>query len=161
MTPDDVIRLSVGPALYLLPTKFTSPAAEAMLLAIGLQESDLDDRHQDGGPAHGYWQFEKNGGVAGVLRHKDTRALALEVLERLDYDAEYVITSDLVHTIIEHNQIVAAVFARLLLYTVPAPLPARDEPEKGWQQYLFAWRPGKPHPEKWAGFYKQAWDLVA
>lgn len=160
MNLPDVVRLFVGPALYLLPTKFTSPGAEAMLLAIGLQESGLDDRHQDGGPAHGYWQFEKFGGVSGVLEHRLTRNIALNVLDRMDYDAEYVINSELIHTVIEHNQIVACVFARLLLFTVPDRLPTRDEPDVGWQQYMFAWRPGKPHPERWLDNWRAAWQQV-
>src|SRR5690606_28772762 len=153
MNVEDVYVLSVIPALTLLPASMQSIEAQAMLLAIGLQESGLDDRHQDYGPAHGYWQFEERGGVAGVLRHPLTGSLARDLLNRLDYDSEYVITSELVHVIIEHNDIVAAAFARLLLYTVPERLPGQGEAAMGWQQYLSAWRPGRPHPERWSGYF--------
>ena len=52
-----------------------------MLLAIGLQESRLTHRRQIGGPARGLWQFERGGGVAGVLRHAASRDHALSVCD--------------------------------------------------------------------------------
>ncbi len=61
---------------------------------------------------------------------------------------------------IEHNDILAAAFSRLLLWTLPGPLPLRGAPTAGWIAYTSAWRPGKPHRETWDVFYAQAWQLI-
>lgn len=128
-----------------------------MVLAICLQESRLIYRHQLGGPARSYAQFEL-GGVLGVLRHVASKKHVQAVLSALDYDPEA--TPATVYEAIEHNDILAAALARLLLYTLPNALPGPDDPDKGWQQYIAAWRPGKPHRSTWNSFYQQAWALV-
>ena len=73
----------IAPALKMLPASMTSSKSEVMLIAIGLQESELTYRHQVGGPAHGLWQFEKGGGVKGVMTHKASAGYAKEVLNKL------------------------------------------------------------------------------
>jgi len=148
------------PAAYaLLPPRMTSPAASAMLLSIGLQESRFRVRRQQpGGPARGFWQFEP-GGIVGVLQHPQTEALIDHALRQLCY-TEALGDVRACHAIVEHNDTVACVFARLLLWTLPDPLPDVTNPLKGYDQYLEGWRPGKPHPATWAGFYLEAWDLV-
>jgi hypothetical protein len=158
MTPELFLTQALSPALRLLPTKMDSPAGRAMIVAICLQESRLKYRAQIGGPARGYAQFERGGGVVGVLTHAASKPHIQSVLAALDYDAQ----SDAAacYIAIEHNDILAAAFARLLLWTLPDPLPARDAPGSGWSQYLKAWRPGKPHRETWDEFYSQAWELV-
>lgn len=60
----------------------------------------------------------------------------------------------------KHNDVLAAVFARLLLWTLPDALPDVHSYEDGWHQYVSAWRPGKPHPATWRGLYGVAWDAV-
>jgi hypothetical protein len=139
----------------LLPQKLDTPEAKAMLMAIAMQESRWDERRQIHGPARGFWQFEF-GGVKGVLNHKASRPLIYSVLERLDYDHN----PDTSYTAIEHNDVLAFAYARCLLWTLPQPLPLRTEVEEGWTQYVEAWRPGKPRPETWDEFYKQAWILT-
>ena len=72
---------AIGPALALMQPRFYTPNAVHLLLAIGLQESGLCERCQiiDGGgkgPARGLWQFERGGGVVGVLTHPLTRTHA-------------------------------------------------------------------------------------
>jgi hypothetical protein len=62
------------------------------------------------------------------------------------------------YSAIEHNDVLAAVFARLLLWTVPGRLPGRAEPVRAWNQYLSAWNPGKPHEETWAPLFELAWS---
>jgi hypothetical protein len=52
------------------------------------------------------------------------------------------------------------VFARLLLFTLPAPLPLQSDPDEGWRQYLDAWRPGTPHLATWTANYAAAWAVV-
>ena len=142
-------------ALSLLPKEMDTPEARILLLAIGLQESKFRDRLQIGGPARGFWQFEKGGGVAGVLSHPASAKHAATVCAALTYPA----TPSVVHQAIADNDVLACACARLLLWTLPKPM-ARTATE-GWLDYLDAWRPGKPHPETWAAHYEAARIAVA
>lgn len=167
MTLPDVLRLAIEPALSLLPPKMDSREARAMMGAAGLQESRL--RHRDqldplrlNGPALGLWQFEKGtpetrGGVTGVMLHTATQPILREIAVRLDYEwnATYLWQA------IEYDLLLGAVFARLLLWTVPRPLPKRGDYEESWMQYAeLSWRPGSPHRETWNAFYDEAWGGV-
>lgn len=156
MNLGDVIAVAITPALSMLPARMDSVQARAMLVAIGLQESEFHYRRQLGGPARGYWQFEKDGAVLGVMNHRATGAIIAEVTRRLDYPFQ----RDVLHDAIENNDVLACVFARLLLWTIPAPLPEELEDDIGWIQYLEGWRPGKPHPERWPSRYAAAWVAV-
>lgn len=154
------VRKQVIPAaLGMLPERLDSPAARAMLIAIGLQESRFEHRRQIGGPARGFWQFELGGGVRGVrgliFRKTETKQMAREVLAIIGYrDA----TAEERYAAIEHNDILACLFARILLWSHPKALPARGEHEYAWEYYIETWRPGKPHRETWDRFYAQAWE---
>jgi hypothetical protein len=153
------LRFTLPAAYALLPPVMASPEASAMLLAIGLQESRFLDRQQrQDGPARGFWQFER-AGIKGVLHHRSTGGHVTSALRQLRYET---IIDDVrsCHALVEHNDTVAAIFARLLLWTLPKALPARDDPEQGWFQYLDAWRPGRPHYETWTPLYTQAWHVV-
>lgn len=152
-------ELRFGPlaeALLLLPAKMTSPQAEVMLLAIGLQESRFEHRRQIGGPARGFWQFERGGGVRGVLRHRITAGIAAVICA----DRGVQPNDQAAWEAIERDDVLAAAFARLLLYTDPAPLPALGECAKAWDYYLRTWRPGKPHRRTWDELYAQALEAV-
>lgn len=140
-------------ALAMLPLKMTSPAAAPMLLAIGLQESRFEHRRQIGGPACGFWQFERGGGVRGVLNHPSSKPHIESALTAMGYN----FSPDTSYGAIEHNDILACVFARLLLWTLPQALPKHDDADGAWHQYISAWRPGKPHRATWNAFYDQAW----
>jgi hypothetical protein len=154
-----IVHQHILPAAYsLLPPQMQSPAATAMLLAIGLQESKFQYRRQVGGPARGFWQFEEEGGVAGVLRHPTTAVAAQAVLRGLQYRTQY--TPAGVYALLADNDVLAAAFARLLLWTVPHHLPTQFEPKAAWEYYLDGWRPGKPHPATWAAYYASAWQRV-
>ena len=152
----DVDNLILAPALSLLPPQMDSQSARAMILTIGLQESRFEHRRQIRGPARGFWQFETNG-VRGVMQHGVTRRPINEVLHRLGYRADEATN---IQPILEHNDILAAAFARLLLWTLPQRLPTPVQPIQGWDQYLDAWRPGKPHSHTWERFYQQAWRYI-
>lgn len=156
MTLPDVIRVAINPAMALLPPRMDSVQARAMLLAIGLVESEFRYRRQLGGPAKSWWQFEAGGGVRGVMRHPATSAIIAEITRRLEYPFQH----DVLHEAMEHNDVLACVFARLLLWTIPAPLPEELEDDLGYFQYLEGWRPGKPHPERWSSRYAAAWVAV-
>jgi hypothetical protein len=140
----------------LLPSALDSQEGKAMLIAIAMQESRWDERRQIGGPARGFWQFEL-GGIRGVLNHKSSQPIIRNVLDRLDYNY----APDTSYAAIEHNDVLAFAYARCLLWTLPAPLPRRTESEEGWEQYISAWRPGKPHRATWDGYFRQAWEIVA
>lgn len=157
-----VISSAIAPALALLPGRMGSPAAHVMLLAIGLQESRFVHRRQIGGPARGFWQFEKGtrasrGGVWGVFLHAASKdhVTALCKARSVAYDP------DAIYAALEYDDVLAAGVARLLLWTDPKPLPAVGDADAGWALYLRTWRPGRPHPHTWSNLYRQAAVEVA
>lgn len=156
MTPELLLNAAIVPALLLLPARMDTPTARTILLAIAYQESNMQHRRQIKGPARGYFQFELGGGVRGVLKHPASSVHIRDVLEALDYYVDS--TSAECWLAIEHNDILAAAFARLLLWTDSAPLPT--DAEGAWALYLRTWRPGKPHPDKWAMNFKKAKDVL-
>lgn len=146
----------LAPALRLLPTRMDSPEARVMLHAIGLQEGRYAHRRQIRGPARGLWQFEQGGGVAGVLRHRATADLAAKVCAKRRVDA----TPAAVYNRLEGDDVLAAAFARLLLWSDPRALPRLGDAQGAWDLYIRTWRPGKPHRHTWDGLYRQALDYV-
>jgi hypothetical protein len=158
VTLSEIRRSAIEPALLLLPAKMTSPQAELMLLAIGLQESRFVHRRQIKGPARSFWQAEQGGGmVHGVLRHPLTRDHAVKVC-----DARGVKPVDeLVYAAIEHDDVLAAALARLLLWSDPGKLPAIGAEQCAWDLYLRTWRPGKPHRGTWGDLYAKAVACLA
>ena len=154
----DLVASHVVPAaLALLPAAMRSLEASAMLVAIGLQESRFLERHQRPvGPAKGFWQFER-AGLRGVLSNPHTRGLAQEAIRELRYHEPAFTT---LHQALEHNDVLAAVCARLLLWPDPDDLPGADAPELARAIYLRTWQPGRPRPTTWKGLYKEAWDRV-
>ena len=167
MTPELLLKTAIIPALGLLDSKLDTPAARAMLIAISAQESGLRARRQmleagkpwwesRPGAANGLFMFERDGGVRGVMRHPAASAIVLPVIDALLYPRDPYA----VHEALIHNDVLACVLARALLYSVPDALPGPNDPEKGWVQYVSAWRPGKPHVEPWANNYRTAWATV-
>lgn len=151
----DYVLASVIPAtLSLLPPRLDSFEARVLLLAIGMQESRFAARHQVGGPARGFWEFE-NGGLQDVLAHDHpaTRAMLEPALALLQYQPDECFEA------IPHNDVLACLFARLLLWTHPAPIP--EDERNGWAYYLATWRPGKPRPETWGLNFQSALAMVA
>jgi hypothetical protein len=154
MSPASANTDILSPALALLPAAMDTHAARVMLLAIGLQESGFAHRQQIGGPARGFWQFERGGGVTGVLTHRATHVLAAHVCDRLGVDP----TPTAVYAALPINDLLACAFARLLLYTDPHPLPTNAA--GGWDCYARTWRPGKPHRKAWDINYQHAEALA-
>lgn len=126
-------------AAQLLPDRMASNRADALLLAIGLQESLLVARRQhNNGPARGLWQFERGGSVRGVLTHPATSAHARRLCELRG-------VAPVAHDVweaLEHDDVLAAGFARLNLWWLPQSLPELGDGARAFQQYLDAWRPG-------------------
>jgi hypothetical protein len=151
-------RKLLDTSLALLPEKMDTIMARAELAAIGLQESQLIHRRQMGnGPARGLWQFEKNGGVRGVMTFGTTEALARSLCTQRGF----VPAVQSAYDMLEHDDVLACCFARLLLYTDPRPLPPVGAVDAAWRYYIDNWRPGKPHPQVWPKNYSNALDLLA
>ncbi|MBO1856818.1 hypothetical protein J4G52_25090 [Burkholderia cenocepacia] len=156
MTLDDVVSSILEPALAVLPTRFDTPQARVMLLAIGLQESGFMREDQVGGPARSYWQFEING-VKAVMSFAGTAALSQLVARHagIQFDAHVI------YSALDHNDQLACQFARLLLWSAPGPLPALGASDAAWALYQSCWRPGKPRPADWLSNYQQALATVS
>lgn len=139
-----------------LPGKFNTTDSTVLLLAIGLQESRFRHREQVGGPARSFWQFERGGGVAGVLTHPSTakHAHAVCVLRGI------APTREAVYARMLEDDLLGCAFARLLLYSDPRPVPVAGDPGSGWDYYLRNWRPGKPHRGTWDELYQQAVQAI-
>lgn len=157
MTLDTIVSDAIAPALALLPAGMDTPAARVMLLAIGLQESRFVHRRQIGGPARGFWQFEKGtrasrGGVWGVYLHVASK----DHLAALCKARSVACDPDAIYSALEYDDVLAAGVARLLLWTDPKALPPVGDADAGWALYLRTWRPGKPHPGTWPDLYRQA-----
>ena len=157
-----IAETAIKPAFALLPKHLGSKEAMCMLLAIGLQESRLEYRRQLGnGPARGLPQFEcgsreSRGGVWGVYLHRASH----ELLRLICRDRDCNFDPRAIWARMEDDDVLAFGVARLLLLTDPHPLPALVEEEKAWDCYLRTWRPGRPHPETWGGFYRLAMEEV-
>lgn len=166
MTLSEIRASAIAPALELLPANMSSPEAEVMLLVIGLQESRFQQRRQlvgrpprPTGPAKSFWQAEQGGGmVRGLLRYHDSRvrdlATGLCVVRGVSP------TAGSVWDAVEHDDVLAAGLARLLLWTDPFRLPALGDAQGAWGLYIRTWRPGKPHRQTWDAVYRQALQEV-
>jgi hypothetical protein len=162
MTPLRLLATAIEPALKELDASgiVDTPEARRFVLAIALQESRLQHRRQVGadgfedGPAASFWQFEKGGGCRGVLNHRFSAPRMRSICAT--YNVEPVEAA--LWEAMRYQDIVAAAAARLLVATLPDPLPTTSE--QGWAQYLSTWRPGKPHPETWRGHWATADAVV-
>ena len=158
---------AVNQAFALLPTKMDSRQARIVHAAIGYQESRYDHRRQiitvarEGkkvnvpeGPAMGFWQFESGGGVKGVMHHASTSALAKQVCAARNVAFE----QDAIWKALQVDDVLAAAFARLLMWTDSSPLPFSES--GAWHMYIRTWRPGKPHIASWPDAWKYAHKVV-
>ena len=155
IAPEELMRTVIDPALRHLEERYGIPyslAAAQMLVAIAGQETNYHWTRQvvsggRAGPATGRWQFEKGGGVRGVLRHPRTAHIAKALLEERGIPCDETSAWQA----LEHDDMLAASFARLLLFTDPRPLPQKAA--ECWSYYMRNWRPGKPHPEHWGNVF--------
>lgn len=162
MTPQRLLKSAILPALDELATLGIPASVQAarFLLAIALQESGLKHRRQvvvggeELGPASGWFQFEKGGGCAGVLAFPVVGGMMQNLCDAYNVPK----TAQGLWAAMQYQDIIAAAAARLLIYTLPQALPKTAD--EGWQQYLRAWRPGKPHPETWAAHWMTASKAV-
>lgn len=134
--------------LALLPAAMSRhlPRVQIQLLSTHLQESPGQDQCQitssksgGCGPARGIFQFEKNGGVAGVLNHPSSAAAAIEVCRKLGVKPTVEAVYDALRTTDDRLDVA---FARLLYWTDRDPLPELGDVAKSWEYYIRNWRPG-------------------
>lgn len=155
----------LAPALALLPAAMDSQQARVLLLVTTLQEDPAQLRAQRvvvggiarRGPARGLWQFELGGGVRGVMTHAASRYWAHRVCQARGVD----FTARAVWNALETDDLLAAAFARLLIFTDAQALPALEDVQGAWRLYRYrCWRPGKPHPATWPGNHAKALEVV-
>ncbi|MDQ0084597.1 hypothetical protein J2W35_004966 [Variovorax boronicumulans] len=139
----EVIKTAINPALAILPQAMDTPKARVIVLTTGAHESKYKDRVQvlnggGRGPAMGFWQCERGGGVKGVYTHPASTGHLhnLCAARNVPFDIPTIWAT------LETDDVLAAGVARLLYYTDPAPLPATDDTEGAWKLYLRTWRPG-------------------
>lgn len=149
------------------PRSMRSAQATVILLAIQLQEAPNQEQKQIGGPAVGTYQFEKGGGIRGVLQHDSSSRLAVAVCQALGVAPNRAAVYAALQT---KDDVLDACFARLLLWTDPLTLPAVGDVEGAFQLYLRVWRPGAYHRgsedarrklrQKWSVNYAKALEQV-
>lgn len=150
-------RTVVVPVLCWMGAKYATAPAVAMLLAIARVESDCCARKQMMGPARGLWQFERQGGVAGVRRAAPEVWAMARVWGLPDEPWE-------AHQALAVADIPACILARGLLWTLSDPLPAlaHADADEAYRQYLSAWRPGRPCGDaRFGAAWREAVDLTA
>jgi hypothetical protein len=166
MMPDTFLTRIIDDGLDFLSSIQGAPPptddVRRFLLCVALQESGpkLDARYQGSpstspGPARGWWQFEQGGGVAGVLQHQASQALAQQACTALDVVAQPAA----VWRALEGNDLLSCSFARLLMWTDPPPVPNTED--AAWDCYAKRlWRPGAPHRDAWHTNWQTASDCV-
>lgn len=145
-TPTEILEGPMAEGRRLLPTLRWTADVCVIMIAIGLQESAFKVRRQyNNGPAAGYWQFERGGGVRGVMRHSASSGLARQVVDErgVPWDETAIWTA------LQYDDVLAACFARLLLWTDHRPIPTRTDVDGQYAYYERNWRPGKPHKNDW------------
>lgn len=160
------IHGSINEAMILLPQEMNTHEARLMLLSIGLQESGFENRRQlitekgqlvPKGPAKSFWQGERTGGMCmGTVRHPASRYWMHKVCEACGVK----FNGTAIWNAIEHDDVLAAAAARLLIFTDPRRLPALGDQRGAWNLYIRTWNPGKPRPKEWPGSYQEAYMTV-
>lgn len=170
---DHIHRFTIPAAYSLVPESMRSGNATAMLLAIGLQESQFQERKQINGPARSFWQFELIA-VKEVMRHPRTKRYAEAVIDALCYRLTFhspTQQASAIHLAMEDNDPLACAFARLKLWTLEMPLPGPEDLSTAFHQYLSVWRPGAfsrgtddqrtTLRATWNHHYAEAWQRIS
>lgn len=132
------LQQDIEAGLALLPGRMNTAAAKVLLYATNRQENPKRLPQQVGGPAVGDYQFEKGGGVKGVLTHKAVRMWT----DSCCNERGVAPTLDAVYEALKTDPVLAAALARLLYYTDHQALPFLYEEDRAWALYLRTWRPG-------------------
>jgi len=164
MTPVKLLQEVVLPGLGYMSSVLghntgptTDGPAQVMLMAIVGQEAAFQYRLQIGGPARSYWQFEKGGGVAGVMRNATTGKWARSVCAALDIPSD----ENTVYEAMAWSDHLATSMARFNLWLAPGALPAVGREDDAYNYYVRQWAPGKPDKSRWHPNYEAAMQAVA
>lgn len=137
----------------------SSPDAKRFLLAVAIQESDLQHRYQvlaggAPGPARSWWQGEQTGGMIRVLTSSSVASGIRAKAAALCAAAQVRPEPAAVWRAIEGHDRLAYGLARLLLFSDPYQVPAAQE--SAWACYAHRlWRPGKPNLGRWLDAWAQ------
>lgn len=132
------LKSDIAAGLALLPAKMNSIDASVLLYATSRQENPQRLPQQVGGPAVGDYQFERGGGVKGVVEHASVAELTRAVCRARKVQCD---TSS-IYQALKTDTVLAAALARLLYYTDPKALPTAGDEFGSWALYLRTWRPG-------------------
>jgi hypothetical protein len=155
MTPSQFQTRILDQACELFPFHETAES-EALILAIAGVESGWTERRQIGGTARGWWQFERAGGLRGVMRHPASVAPLQEFCASMALPWDEVA---LFEALAWHDGLAYAC-ARLLLYTDLAVLPALGDVDGASEYYRRLWRPGKYDPVRFATCYAEGQGIA-
>ena len=152
------LQLDIESGLGLLPAAMRTAAAKVLLYATSRQENPKRLPQQVGGPAVGDYQFERGGGVKGVVEHRSVSELTRAVCRARKVQCD----TGSIYEALKTDPVLAAALARLLYYTDPKALPAVGDEAGAWALYLGTRRPGAyaRQPEelraKWTKNYADA-----
>lgn len=143
----------------------STPEAVCLSLAIKVQESGTGEVRDQGdpaviGPATGFWQFERMGGVAEILQDGRTGSIALALCQRLSVNPQPDPVWRLFATAAGDE--LACAFARLLIWKDPATPPriALESEEEAYAYYKRRWRPGADRRAAWTTSWRLAVQTV-
>lgn len=152
------LKTDIAAGLALLPAKMVSLDASVLLYATSRQENPQRLAQQVGGPAVGDYQFERGGGVKGVVEHHAVAEITRSVCRARKVQCD----TASIYQALKTDAVLAAALARLLYYTDPKALPSAGDEAGAWALYLRTWRPGayERQPEelraKWKKNYADA-----
>lgn len=171
------LKADIEAGLALLPEPLRSLDAKVQLYATSIQENPTraprqiikkDGKLQPIGPAAGDYQFEKTGGIRGLLNFKSESVQSL--LTSVCAARQVLRTVDGLFDAIQRDPVLAAALARLLYFTDAGALPKAGAEQYAWDVYLRTWRPGayerdpKGLRAKWSKSYAEAmkaYDLAS
>lgn len=167
--------------LALCPSLTWNDQARVLIGAICLQESGGRDVQQEGnGPADGYPQFEVEA-IREILENAATAKMAMQAVHAsgiLDFGSEQDAQGNqgaagpgvsplspsqiatVVHAKFLNFPTLQIVFARLMLWANPNPLPELGDCDDAWNYYDSTWHPGRPRRETWDAYYAQSLNAV-
>jgi hypothetical protein len=153
---EDIYRRIIRPVHDGLKREFGipwTPEADALSIAAMWQESKFLTRDQGDdnvlGPATGWGQFERMGGVAEVLTARQTKDIAEALCARVGVSAQPEPVWRIFASAAGDELHVA--FVRLLIWKDPAALPPATSAgqEAAYAYYDRNWRPGRKRPQDW------------
>lgn len=163
------LKADIDAGLALLPEPLRSLDAKVQLYATSIQENPTrasrqlikkDGKLQPIGPAAGDYQFEKTGGIRGLINFKSTRLQ--QMLDHVCAERMWGKTEDALFSAVQVDPVLAAALARLLYFTDSGALPKAGAEQYAWDVYLRTWRPGayerdpKGLRAKWSKSYAEA-----